>query len=211
MGRLADSGDERVIRSVSEDNLPVNPQRILRLDWKSRHRRLQTASRSHSSPTMIEFCKIDSSSNAIHLSTELWVPQPVEQTFEFFADASNLEAITPPWLRFRIVTSQPVEMAQGTLIDYSLRLHGIPIRWRTEISVWSPPFSFIDRQLHGPYHLWEHTHTFEARDGGTVVRDDVDYLARGGRLVERLFVRPDLRRIFEYRNRRFGRLCGRKT
>lgn len=128
---------------------------------------------------------------------------PREQAFAFFADALNLEAITPPWLGFRVATRGPIEMRPGTLIDYRLRLHGIPIRWRTRIEVWEPPERFVDVQLSGPYSLWEHTHEFEpaGRDAVTI-RDCVRYaLPRGqlGELAHRLFVRRDLERIFDHR------------
>lgn len=136
------------------------------------------------------------------LRTELWVPQPIETVFEFFADAYRLEDITPPWLHFHVLTPRPVPMSAGTLIDYRLRLHGLPLSWRSEISVWEPPFRFVDRQVRGPYRLWHHDHTFETVDGGTLVRDCVDYAVPGGPLVNALFVRPDLVKIFEYRTAR---------
>lgn len=136
------------------------------------------------------------------LDRELWVPRPVEEVFAFFADARQLETITPPWLHFRVLTPSPLEIRQGTLIDYRLRLHGIPIRWRSEICDWEPPFRFVDQQLRGPYRLWWHEHTFEAREGGTLVGDHVRYRAPGGAFIDRLFVRPDLRRIFDYRHQR---------
>lgn len=136
------------------------------------------------------------------LRTELWVPQPIETVFEFFADAYNLEDITPPWLHFHVLTPRPVAMFAGRLIDYKLRLRGLPLRWQSEISVWEPPVRFVDRQVRGPYTLWHHEHTFEPHDGGTLVRDCVDYAVPGGALVNTLFVQPDLRRIFEYRTLR---------
>ena len=120
---------------------------------------------------------------AYRLQAEIWVPQPREEVFDFFADAFNLEAITPPWLNFSVKTPAPIAMETGTLIDYRLRLHGIPITWRTLISVWEPPFRFVDQQLRGPYRLWHHEHTFEELDGGTLVRDTVDYAVPGGPLV----------------------------
>lgn len=129
---------------------------------------------------------------------------PIEKVFSFFSEAANLEDITPPWLNFRILTPQPIEMAQGTLIDYRLTLHWIPIRWRTEISEWHPPYQFVDRQLRGPYRLWRHTHTFEETDRGTHMTDIVEYSVPGGRLVNRLFVEPDLRVIFQYRQQRLA-------
>ena len=122
--------------------------------------------------------------------------------FDFFADAFQLERMTPPWLHFSVVTPRPIEMRAGTLIDYQLRLHGIPIRWGTKITAWEPPFQFIDEQISGPYRLWRHLHTFEEIDGKTVCRDQVDYSVPGGPLVHSLFVKRDVQRIFEYRRKR---------
>jgi ligand-binding SRPBCC domain-containing protein len=142
-------------------------------------------------------------------TTEILLPAPRDGVFPFFADAMNLEEITPPWLAFSVLTEPPIEMRVGALIDYSLKLRGLPIRWRTEISAWDPPFSFVDRQLKGPYRRWIHTHTFEEVYGGTRVIDEVDYAAPGGWLVDRLFVRKEVRRIFGYRHgklvERFGK------
>jgi ligand-binding SRPBCC domain-containing protein len=134
--------------------------------------------------------------------SELWLPRPRAEVFPFFADAANLERLTPAFLRFRIVTPLPIEMRAGTLIDYRLRVHGLPISWRTRIEQWRPPERFVDVQLRGPYRLWHHTHEFEERDGGTLCRDRVRYAVLGGRLLERLFVRPDVERIFAFRTRR---------
>lgn len=125
-----------------------------------------------------------------------------EALFEFFSDAFQLETITPPWLNFRILTPPPIQICRGCLIDYSIRLRGIPIRWQTEISSWEPPFAFIDRQLRGPYQLWEHLHTFEETPEGTLARDEVHYRVFGGRLINWLLVEKDLRRIFEFRRTR---------
>lgn len=134
------------------------------------------------------------------LSTCVWIPQPIQSVFDFFANAGNLEMLTPPWLHFRILTPQPIEMSDGTIIDYRLKLRLIPIRWRSEISNWHPPVCFVDRQLRGPYREWVHTHSFETNQGGTIVRDDVQYSTPGGRLVHDLFVGPELKRIFKYRH-----------
>ena len=128
---------------------------------------------------------------------------PAERAFAFYGDALNLEAITPPWLAFRVATPGPIAMRPGTLIDYRLRLHGVPVRWRTRVETWEPPERFVDVQLRGPYALWEHTHTFEP-DGAhaVVIRDRVRYaLPFGplGRLAHALFVRRDLERIFDHR------------
>lgn len=144
--------------------------------------------------------------NVFVFDSELWLPRSRAEVFEFFADAGNLESITPPWVRFKILTPQPVAMRPGTLIDYQIRIHGIPIRWRTEITEWNPPHRFVDVQLRGPYTLWHHTHTFAERDGGTVFTDQVRYRPRGGALTNRLFVRRDVGRIFEYRSRRLREL-----
>jgi ligand-binding SRPBCC domain-containing protein len=128
---------------------------------------------------------------------------PVERAFAFFADARNLEAITPPWLAFQVLSAG--EMRAGALIDYRLRLHRVPVRWRTRIEVWEPPLRFVDIQIKGPYALWEHTHAFEpAGDGTIIMRDRVRYsLPFGplGSLAHRLFVRRDLERIFAFRQR----------
>ncbi len=159
-------------------------------------------------PLMIQIHPHPFTRNQMRLTTESWLPRPVSEVFEFFADAANLESITPPSLKFRIQTPQPIEMSTGTLIDYQLRLHWVPIRWQTEISVWEPPHRFVDRQLRGPYRIWEHTHTFKQVDDGTLVRDDVDYASPGGRVIERLLVRRDLRRIFEYRHQRLHSIFG---
>ena len=143
-----------------------------------------------------------------HFLSELWLPRPREEVFAFFSDARNLDAITPPWVRFQMLTPSPVEMRAGALIDYKLRVHGLPIRWRTRIMEWEPPARFVDEQLRGPYRLWVHEHEFEPRDGGTLMRDRVRYAVAFDFLVHRFFVRRDIERIFAYRTeslrRRFG-------
>ena len=142
------------------------------------------------------------------LRSELWLPRKPAEVFPFFADAANLQRITPPWLRFEVVTPPPVDMGVGTLIDYRLRVRGLPIRWRSEITGWDPPRRFVDEQRRGPYRLWVHEHTFEDVDGGTLVGDTVDYAVRFGVLVQRFLVAPDLRRIFAYRKQRLPELLG---
>ena len=128
---------------------------------------------------------------------------PIEEAFEFFSRAENLEAITPPLLRFRIATPDPIAMEAGALIRYRLRLRGIPVSWLTRIEEWDPPRGFVDRQLRGPYALWHHTHTFEPIAGDrTLMVDLVRYgqrLGPLGTLAERLLVRRDIERIFDYR------------
>ena len=148
----------------------------------------------------------DPERRAMRLSTRIFLPRSIDSVFAFFADAGNLETITPKSLRFRIVTPRPIEM--GTLIDYRLSLRSVPIRWRTEISNWDPPYKFVDRQLRGPYQLWEHTHTFRPSADGTLVYDDVRYRNPGGGIVNQMFVKPELRKIFQYRHRRLAELLG---
>jgi ligand-binding SRPBCC domain-containing protein len=137
-----------------------------------------------------------------HLHRETWVPQPLPPVFDFFSRPENLEEITPPWLRFRIVSPGPIHMQPGATIAYALRVRGIPLRWLTEIEEWNPPIEFVDRQARGPYRLWRHTHRFAERAGGTSIVDIVDYAVPFGplgRLVHRLQVARDLSRIFDYR------------
>lgn len=133
------------------------------------------------------------------LQTECWLPAPRARVFAFFADAYNLEAITPPWLQFAVRTPRPITMQVGALIRYGLRLHGIPLRWLTEITCWEPPFRFVDEQRRGPYRLWIHTHTFLEQHGGTSCRDEVKYAVPGGRLVNALFIQRQVQAIFAYR------------
>ena len=130
---------------------------------------------------------------------ELWLPLSPEEIFSFFAAAANLDALTPPWLNFRIVTPRPIAMRAGTLIDYQIRVHGLPLRWRTRINAWQPPHRFEDEQLRGPYRQWIHTHTFEGKDGGALCRDVVSYAVLGGHFINWLVVRRDVEKIFAYR------------
>ncbi|HEX8741675.1 MAG TPA: SRPBCC family protein [Thermoleophilaceae bacterium] len=130
------------------------------------------------------------------------LPGSPAEVFPFFADALNLERITPPWLGFRVLAPGPIEMGPGTLIEYRLRLRGVPVRWLTRIEVWEPPHRFVDLQQRGPYRAWRHEHAFDALDGATLVRDRVDYelpLGALGGAAHALFVRRELGRIFDYR------------
>ncbi|MFN2378262.1 MAG: TIGR01777 family oxidoreductase [Candidatus Binatia bacterium] len=139
------------------------------------------------------------------LEQEVWFEHKVEDVFAFFADARNLEMITPSFLRFRITKVPEEGLSEGALIEYRLRLRGIPFRWRTRIDVWDPPRVFVDRQLKGPYRSWVHTHEFEPLDGGTLVRDVVRYeLPFGalGELVAGKLVEKDVALIFAYRRTR---------
>jgi len=132
------------------------------------------------------------------------------ETFNFFSDAFNLERITPPLLRFRILTPPPIEMETGALLDYRLALFGVPFHWRTLIEEWTPAVSFVDSQVKGPYGLWRHTHTFEELSpNATLVRDRVEYripFGLLGRVAHLLFVRRALNKIFDYRAKMTARL-----
>jgi ligand-binding SRPBCC domain-containing protein len=136
----------------------------------------------------------------IHLfESELGLPSPRGKVFPFFADARNLQVITPPWLNFKIITPGEIPMGAGALIDYQLRVHGLPVRWRTEITAWNPPDGFTDEQRRGPYRLRRHTQAFFGKNGGTLCHDRVEYALWGGALINRLFVRRDVETIFKYR------------
>lgn len=135
------------------------------------------------------------------LRREVLVQRSPEETFAFFADAANLELLTPPWLNFRILTPRPISMRPGTLIDYRISLRGIPLRWTTLIELWEPGRRFVDLQLRGPYRWWRHEHRFTPVDRGTLVEDIIEYLPPFHRLT-RALVRRDLDRIFNYRTRR---------
>ncbi|MBA2505032.1 MAG: SRPBCC family protein [Thermoleophilaceae bacterium] len=143
------------------------------------------------------------------LEREQHLPESPGEAFEFFADAHNLEAITPPLLRFRVITPRPIGMQEGTLIEYRLRLRGAPVRWLTRIEEWKPGVRFVDRQLRGPYALWHHTHEFEPDgEGGTIMRDRVRYrlpLGVLGGIAHLLFVKRDLERIFDFRREEIER------
>lgn len=142
------------------------------------------------------------------LTFEVEMPRPLEKVFGFFSDAGNLELLTPPWLRFQILTPRPIEMHPGRLIDYRLRLRGFPIHWQSEITVWEPPNRFVDEQRRGPYKTWIHEHVFEERNGKTVVIDRVQYDHYGGTLVNRFLVARDLDRVFAYRRKKLMELFG---
>ena len=128
-----------------------------------------------------------------------FLPRSRAELFRFFGDAFQLESLTPPLLHFRVVTPAPIVMRPGLTIDYRLKLRGVPMRWRSLIETWSPPERFVDVQLIGPYRSWRHEHLFEETTSGTWCTDIVDYRVPLGWLVEPWIVRPDLRRIFAYR------------
>ncbi len=134
--------------------------------------------------------------------TEQFVPKPLDEVFEFFSKAENLQQVTPPWLHFQILSVDPPNLREGTLIRYSIRWSCLPIRWITTIADWEPPHRFVDVQLSGPYQLWRHEHRFVACGNGTWISDEVRYLLPFGivgRIAHRLKVRSDIESIFTYR------------
>ena len=143
------------------------------------------------------------------LERSTFIAKPRREVFAFFADAHNLERITPAFLRFRILTPGPIVMQAGTLIDYRLRLYGVPVHWRTLIAEFDPDTTFTDLQLAGPYRHWQHRHAFSDVPGGTQMRDQVDYVLPLGILGEaawHLFLRSRLEQIFDHRNRAIASL-----
>jgi len=143
------------------------------------------------------------------LTRSITISRPLREVFDFFADAGNLERITPPELNFHIITPRPIEIEKGTLIDYSLKLRGLPMKWKTEISVWDPPFEFVDQQLNGPYKQWIHRHRFtELEKGKTLIDDEVRYrlpLEPLGDVVH-FIVRRELDYIFDHRQKTVAEL-----
>ena len=130
------------------------------------------------------------------------LPAKLEDVYNFFSDPRNLGEITPPFLNFTILTPSPIEVNEGTIIEYRLSLHGFKLKWVSKISAWNPPYYFIDEQIQGPYKSWVHEHIFESSSGKTIVNDKVSYEVPGKfmePLIHRLFVQPDLMRIFNYR------------
>ncbi len=137
-----------------------------------------------------------------NFQSQLWLPHSREKVFAFFSDARNLDLITPPSLHFRTVTHSSGEMRIGMLMDHRLRLHGFPMRWRSQITAWDPPARFVDEQVRGPYRLWIHEHRFEEQNGGTLVHDHVCYAVLFDFLIHRLFIQPEIGRIFAFREKK---------
>ena len=145
------------------------------------------------------------------LRHEQIVPRPLEEVFEFFARAENLETLTPEWLNFKIESVNPRPVQKGTLISYELRVRGLPLRWTSEIQEWNPPTRFVDLQIRGPYKLWHHTHTFIAEGNNTRIIDEVLYdLPFGplGKIAHTLMVKSDVEKIFRYREMKIRELFG---
>jgi ligand-binding SRPBCC domain-containing protein len=143
----------------------------------------------------------------MRLAADTWVDVPRERVFPFFADAANLQVLTPPWLRFQIDTPTPIDMYPGRQISYGIRVHGVPMRWTSEISRYEPPAMFVDEQRRGPYRTWIHTHRFVEERGGTRLLDDVEFEMFAGWLVGPLVAR-DLRAIFTYRHETLLKIFG---
>lgn len=133
------------------------------------------------------------------------IPKPLTEVFEYFSKAENLNNLTPPELNFKILTPLPISMQKGRIIDYRIRLMGIPFGWKTEIAEWNPPHGFVDNQLKGPYQLWHHSHLFREVDGETEMTDIVRYHSKGWLLapfLHKLFVDQKVKEIFEYREKK---------
>lgn len=162
----------------------------------------------HDGPARPMGLSIEFSGKARRFACEQWIDRPRDEIFPFFADAHNLEAITPPLLRFTVLTQRPIEMRAGAIIDYRLKVRGVPIRWKTEITVWEPSVRFVDVQRKGPYTLWHHEHTFEDHGDRTRCVDVVHYAHPGGPLVNRLLVAPDIERIFAFRRQKLAEIFG---
>ena len=141
-------------------------------------------------------------------SSGTWIAKPLNDVFPFFSEARNLEHLTPAWLRFQVLTRSPIEMAVGARIDYRLRLRGIPIAWQSEITAWEPSVRFVDEQRRGPYRLWVHEHRFREENGMTFAERFRALRGAGGWIANRLLVRRDVRKIFEYRREKVRQIFG---
>jgi len=138
------------------------------------------------------------------LTTTTVINKTLSEVFEFFSNAENLNKITPPDMQFKILTPLPIIIKKGTLIDYKIKVNGIPFNWQTEITEWEPNKRFIDKQLKGPYRVWIHEHTFEEKDGKTIMNDHVQFLSPGWFLepiINKLFIEKKVKGIFAYREK----------
>jgi ligand-binding SRPBCC domain-containing protein len=149
-------------------------------------------------------------SKEYNFKTEMIIPDNLDNVFSFFSAAENLQAITPPWLHFRILTPTPLKIEPGHIIDYKLSLYGFPFKWKTRITLWDPPNQFIDEQIRGPYRKWVHHHLFEPRGDHTCMRDQVTYeIPVFSEVINNLFVNRNVTRIFNFRRRRINELFSR--
>ena len=136
------------------------------------------------------------------LNKTQFINQPIDVVFNFFSKPENLALITPSKLAFKILTPTPITINKGTLIDYTIRLMGFPVHWRTLITKYNPPYEFVDEQIKGPYLFWHHTHTFKAVNGGSEIKDKVKYsipMGYLGQFIHKIWIKKDLEKIFEYR------------
>ncbi|UCF62651.1 MAG: SRPBCC family protein [bacterium] len=141
-----------------------------------------------------------------YFEKDIYIERPVSEVFDFFSRAENLEKVTPSQLQFQILTPLPIIMKAGTIIDYKLKLHRIPLSWKTEISEWDPPHRFTDIQVKGPYRKWIHQHIFENSGSGTRMKDMLEYAIPAGFLssfINQLLVRKDIESIFRYREKKY--------
>lgn len=137
--------------------------------------------------------------------SKLNINKPINEVFDFFCKAENLQKLTPSNLDFKILTELPVKMQKGTLIDYKIKLYGIPVLWKTEITKWDPPYEFEDTQLKGPYKLWKHRHIFKSVGDNTEMRDVVEYNPKGwpfNSVLNKFFVKKEIEKIFSFREER---------
>lgn len=188
--------------SILLDSQKVLPERVLQAGYKFRFANLTEA--------LDQIYGEDHFLNQ-SFSVDQFVPCEKNEVFAFFSRAENLEILTPPWLNFRIKGMSTEKIAAGTLIDYKLSIHGVPVHWRTEINQWTPEQSFVDDQLTGPYKKWHHVHTFTAVPGGTLLRDEVTYRVPGhllGKLALSAWIRRDINAIFSFRQMKIRELFG---
>ncbi len=179
----------------------IIPEKLLKEGFRFKYPLLNDALKNLLRPYKDQF--------SYSLTTHQWFPLKKEELFKFFSDAQNLEAITPPWLNFKILNVSTENIQEGTLLDYKISLHGFPIKWRTKIIDWNPPAEFVDTQLKGPYKLWHHTHTFQEVNGGVLMTDRVLYqipYSVAGNLANPLLVDRDVKKIFQFRKTEIAKL-----